>query len=84
MEGGQIAAASVAMTNLADTPVFSEAAGAALVGTSGDEATRAEATTAGIDDIDPQEDMRGPIAFKKHVAGVILRRAIDRAIERAG
>jgi carbon-monoxide dehydrogenase medium subunit len=33
--------------------------------------------------IDPAADNRGPVAFKKHVAGVILRRAIARAAERA-
>jgi len=33
--------------------------------------------------IDPQVDMRGPIEFKKHVSGIILRRAIDRALSRA-
>jgi len=36
-----------------------------------------------LNDIDPTEDNRGPIAFKKHVAGVILRRAIERAWSRA-
>jgi aerobic carbon-monoxide dehydrogenase medium subunit len=34
-------------------------------------------------DIDPTEDNRGPVAFKMHVAGVIIRRAIARAISRA-
>lgn len=34
--------------------------------------------------IDPMADNRGPVAFKKHVAGVILRRAIARAQQRAG
>ena len=67
------------MTNLSDTPVWSEAAGAALA--SGDVEG---AIAAALDAIDPQEDMRGPIEFKKHVAGVILRRAIERAVSRAG
>jgi carbon-monoxide dehydrogenase medium subunit len=34
MEGGRCTEASIAMTNLSDTPVWSQAAGAALVGTS--------------------------------------------------
>ena len=33
--------------------------------------------------IDPAADNRGPVAFKKHVAGLILKRAIARAGERA-
>ncbi len=71
--------ASVAMTNLADTPVWSEAASAALAG--GD----VEGCVAAmLDAIDPVADNRGPVEFKKHVAAVMLRRAIDRAQSRAG
>ena len=73
--GGQ---ASVAMTNLADTPIWSAEAGTALAG--GDVDGAVAATMAAID---PGDDMRGPVAFKKHVAQVILRRAIDRAQSRA-
>ena len=82
-DGGTCTAASIAMTNLSDTPVFSEAAGAALVGTSVDDAAIKAAITAMLGDIDPSEDNRGPVAFKNHVAGVILRRAITRAWSRA-
>jgi carbon-monoxide dehydrogenase medium subunit len=71
--------ASVAMTNLSDTPVWSEEAGAALAG--GDVDGCVSAMLAAID---PSPDNRGPVEFKKHVAGVILRRAIDRAMSRAG
>lgn len=80
---GACTSASIAMTNLSDTPVYSEAAGAALVGTSVDDAAMDAAIAAMLDDIDPTEDNRGPVAFKKHVAGVILRRAIERAWSRA-
>jgi carbon-monoxide dehydrogenase medium subunit len=81
--GGKCVSASIAMTNLSDTPVFSQAAGQALVGTSVDDAALKAAVAAMLDDIDPTEDNRGPVAFKKHVAGVILRRAIERAWSRA-
>lgn len=82
-DGGTCAAASIAMTNLSDTPIYSEAAGAALVGTSVDDAAIKTAVAAMLGDIDPSEDNRGPVAFKKHVAGVILRRTIERAWSRA-
>ena len=82
-EGGACASASIAMTNLSDTPVFSETAAAALVGTSVDDVALKAAVSAMLNDIDPTEDNRGPIAFKNHVAGVILRRAIERAWSRA-
>lgn len=70
--------ASVAMTNLADTPIWSEDAGAALA--AGD----VEGCVAAmLGAIDPVADNRGPVEFKKHVAAVILRRAIARAHSRA-
>ena len=70
--------ASVAMTNLSDTPIYSAEASDALAKGDVD-----GCVAAALDAIDPQEDMRGPIAFKKHVAEVILRRAIATAQERA-
>ncbi|SLN56885.1 Carbon monoxide dehydrogenase medium chain [Falsiruegeria litorea R37] len=82
-DGGNCVSASIAMTNLSDTPVFSEDAGAALVGTSVDATALDAAVAAMLGDIDPTEDNRGPVAFKNHVAGVILRRAIERAWSRA-
>jgi carbon-monoxide dehydrogenase medium subunit len=83
MEGGSCTAASIAMTNLSETPVWSEAAGAALVGTAVDADACQAAVVAALQDIDPVADNRGPVAFKKHVAGVILERAISRAVSRA-
>ncbi|MGY6633446.1 MAG: FAD binding domain-containing protein [Alkalilacustris sp.] len=83
MDGGRVAAAAVAMTNLADTPVFSAAAGAALIGTDCGPEAVAASVAAMLADIDPVADTRGPVAFKRHVAGVILRRAIARAATRA-
>ncbi|WP_299667944.1 xanthine dehydrogenase family protein subunit M [uncultured Ruegeria sp.] len=80
--GGLCAGASIAMTNLSDTPVFSEAAGAALIGTAVDASAIKAAVDAMLNDIDPTEDNRGPVAFKRHVAGVILARAIERAWSR--
>ncbi len=71
--------ASVAMTNLADTPIWSESASAALAGGDVDGCVAAM-----LEAIDPVADNRGPVEFKKHVASVMLRRAIDRAQSRAG
>ncbi|NRB35000.1 MAG: xanthine dehydrogenase family protein subunit M [Rhodobacteraceae bacterium] len=82
--GGTCTSASIAMTNLADTPIWAEAAGAALVGSDLGEDAITAAIAAAKDAIDPVADNRGPVEFKMHVAGVILRRAIDRAIARAG
>lgn len=82
-QGGKVARASIAMTNLSDTPVWSEAAGAALAGTACDAAAIGAAVAAMQAAIEPVEDNRGPAEFKRHVAGVILARAIARAWSRA-
>ena len=82
-EGGKVSSASIAMTNLGDVPVWSEAAADALVGTACDADAIKAAVNAMLDDIDPTEDNRGPVAFKRHVAGIILTRAITRAWDRA-
>ncbi|MVO17359.1 FAD binding domain-containing protein [Parasedimentitalea huanghaiensis] len=80
---GRVATASIAMTNLSDVPVWSEDAGDALVGTTCDAEAMKAAVAAMLGDIDPTEDNRGPVAFKRHVAGIILTRAITRAWDRA-
>jgi carbon-monoxide dehydrogenase medium subunit len=82
-DGGTCTFASIAMTNLSDTPIYSEEAGAALIGTAVDDAALDVAVAAMLGDIDPSEDNRGPIEFKRHVASLILRRAIARAWSRA-
>ena len=82
-DGGSCSAASIALTNLADTPIYCEEAVAKLVGSSlsGDDISAAVAAAVGASD--PSEDNRGPVEFKKHAAGVVVRTAIERAIERA-
>ncbi|MBD3679623.1 MAG: xanthine dehydrogenase family protein subunit M [Rhodobacteraceae bacterium] len=83
MAGGSCTAASIAMTNLSDTPIWSKDAGAVLVGTDCGPGAIGAAVDAAVAAIDPTEDNRGPVEFKKHVAGVVIRRAIERAISRA-
>ena len=81
--GAQCSAASIALTNLGDTPIYCEAAVAALVGSSLDEAAISTAVTAAVGASSPGGDNRGPVEFKKHAAGIVIRRAIERAIDRA-
>lgn len=82
-DGGKVTSASVAMTNLSDVPVLSEGAADALIGSACDEASVKAAVAAALEDIDPTKDNRGPVAFKMHVAGIIISRAIARAWSRA-
>lgn len=84
VSGGKCTSASIALTNVGDTPIWSEAAGKALVGSdlgkaAVDEAVRlAEAATS------PTGDGRGPADYRTKVAGVMVRRAIERARKNAG
>ncbi len=82
-DGDTCAGASIAMTNLSDVPVFSASAGEALVGTAVDAVSVKASVAAMLNDIDPMDDNRGPAAFKRHVAGIILSRAVQSAWSRA-
>ena len=80
MSGGSCTAAAIALTNLADTPLFAEAAGAALVGSSVDDDAVGRAAEAAKAIADPASDGRGPAEFRTHLAGVMVRRAVNRAL----
>ena len=82
-EDGKCTHASIALTNLADTPIYCEEAVAILTGSDLSADVVEAATTAAVNASDPGEDNRGPIEFKKHAAKIVIRRAIERAIERA-
>jgi len=83
LEGGTCTAASIALTNVADTPLFAEAAGAALAGTDlGENAVNA-AVAAAESICEPAEDGRGPADFRTKVAGQMVRRGIAKAASRA-
>ncbi|MGI9364357.1 MAG: FAD binding domain-containing protein [Rhizobiaceae bacterium] len=82
-DGGKCTSASIALTNLADTPIYCEDAVEALVGSSLSDDDVAGAVKAAVGASDPSEDNRGPVEFKKHAASVVIRCAIERAIERA-
>ena len=83
MSGGTCQSASVALTNVGQTPLFAAAAGEALVGTPVDEAAVSAAVEAAKGVAEPVADMRGPEDYRTHTAGVMVRRAIERALARA-
>jgi len=84
MDGGICRDARIALTNLADVPLLADAAGQALIGAPVDGAAIEQAAAAAVAITDPASDQRGPAEFRRHVAGVMVRRAIGRARERAG
>lgn len=83
MDGATCAAASVGLTNVADTALFAEAASAALAGSDLSDAAIAEAAAAAKAITSPAEDGRGPAEFRTHVCGVMVERAVRSAAERA-
>ena len=80
---GTCSSATVALTNVAGTPLFAAAAGQALVGTRLDGTAVEAAVRHATALAQPAADQRGPAEFRRHVAGVMVRRAILRARERA-
>jgi aerobic carbon-monoxide dehydrogenase medium subunit len=83
MADGRIATAAIGLTNLADTPVFAEAAGQSLLGTAGDAAAAADAAELARTVMNPAGDGRGPADYRAAVGAVMVRRAISRAVARA-
>lgn len=75
--------ARIAVGAVAPTPLYVEAAGAALAGqpVSAESVERAAALAG--EAARPIDDMRGSIAQRKHLATVLTRRVLNKAIERA-
>jgi carbon-monoxide dehydrogenase medium subunit len=83
LSGGRCAGAAVSLTNVGDTALYAEAAGAALAGSSLDQTAIDKAVQAAVGIAQPSKDARGPVDFRKSVAGVMVRRAIEAAAKRA-
>jgi carbon-monoxide dehydrogenase medium subunit len=83
MQGGRVAHVAIGLTNVGDTPLFAEAAGTILSGSSLDAVTVDRAVAAAEAITTPASDGRGPAAYRTKMAGVMLRRALARAAARA-
>ena len=83
LSGNTCKGASIALTNVASTPLYAADAVKALVGSTLDKAAIDKAAGAAMSIGDPVADSRGPSEYRRSVLGVIVRRAIDRAKSRA-
>ncbi|WP_412051428.1 FAD binding domain-containing protein [Hoeflea sp. Naph1] len=83
MAGGKCTSASIGLTNVSETPLWASDAAALLVGTSLDKATVDAAVAAAEAITNPASDMRGPAEYRTKMAGVMVRRALERAQSRA-
>ena len=83
VSGGKVQTCAIGLTNLAPTPVFAAKAGAAIIGTSLDQAAITAAAGAAGALMAPAQDARGTVQFRASVGGVMLGRALKRAFDRA-
>ena len=82
-EDGSIEHAALALAAVAPTGVRVPDAEAALVGNTADDETLSAVADAASEACDPIDDKRGTVAYRKQVAGVLAKRAVLIAIERA-
>jgi carbon-monoxide dehydrogenase medium subunit len=83
LSGGKVATCSIGLTNVAETPLWAEAAGALLIGSALDAATVKAAVAAAEAITSPASDTRGPARYRTKMAGVMLSRALAAAHQRA-
>ena len=83
LENGAVSEARIALMGVHDTPLRATAAEALLVGNSPDaDALDAAAATA-RDAVEPMNDLHGSADYRRHLAGVVVRRTLDAAVARA-
>ncbi len=80
---GRILSARIALGAVAPTPLLVAEAAEALVGAELGEAAYKRAAEAAIEASKPIFDMRGSIGQRRHLSGVMVRRAIEGAVARA-
>ncbi len=83
MSGGKVASCAIGLTNLHETPLLAIDAAKAVIGTSLDDASLKNAATAARAIMSPAADARGPVEYRKHVGGIMVTRALQRAASRA-
>jgi carbon-monoxide dehydrogenase medium subunit len=82
-DGAKFESARIAIGAVAPTPLYVKAAGDALAGKPVSDETISAAAAAASAAATPITDMRGSAAQRKHLAGVLTKRVINRAIARA-
>jgi carbon-monoxide dehydrogenase medium subunit len=81
---GAVQKAGIGLTNVGATPLKAKKAEDFLRGKKPDAATIAQAAQLAADDAQPSSDLRGPAEYKKGLVKELAKRAISRALERAG
>lgn len=81
--GQNFVSARISLASVAPTPVFCAAAGASLAGKPVSDESIEEAARLAMEDAKPITDMRGTIRQRVHLVGVLTRRTLNNAIQRA-
>lgn len=82
-DGKTVKSALIAIGAVGPTPIVVEAAGKALVGKALDAAALDAAAKASEAAAKPISDVRGPADYRRHLAGLLTRRTIEIAAQRA-
>jgi carbon-monoxide dehydrogenase medium subunit len=83
LEGGRIADAGVALSAVGMTTIHVTRAEEALRGQEPSDELFEQAGAMAAEDCSPAADGRGPVDYKRHLAGVLTKRALATAAERA-
>jgi aerobic carbon-monoxide dehydrogenase medium subunit len=83
MSGGKVATCVIGLTNLHETPLLAADAANAVIGGNLDAASLKKAAEAAEAIMAPAADARGPVEYRKHVGGIMVTRALQRAAAKA-
>jgi aerobic carbon-monoxide dehydrogenase medium subunit len=83
-EKGVCQTVGIGLTNVGPTPVKARKAEEFLRGKKPDESNIAQAAQLAADESTPSPDLRGPVDYKKGLVKELTKRALTRALERAG
>ena len=83
VSGGRVATCAIGLTNVGDRPLHAENAAKAAIGTALDGPSLKRAAEAAEAVAAPAEDGRGSTEYRTKMAGVMTRRALERAFARA-
>jgi carbon-monoxide dehydrogenase medium subunit len=83
LNGERINEARIGLGAVGPTPIYAREASQALIGKGIDDQNVDRAAQLAINVSSPIDDMRGTAEFRRHVVGVLTRRVLARAIERA-
>jgi len=83
LDNGKFRSARIALASVAPTPLFVREAGDALAGQPVNDTSIARAAEIARASAKPITDMRGTADYRRHLCGVLTRRALEAAVQRA-